>query len=131
MATTEKKKFQAKGLRVAALLIAGILRLGYGVDRVGKIFDVFADRYTIITLLPSVAGLRDGATVAPECLDLRAALHRLEGLEPAPDRVQGSAGGERCEQSDEHEERADAAHGAILRPGRGRSFQLNGWLRPR
>lgn len=64
MATTEKKKFRAKGLRVAALLIAGVLLLGYGVYRVGKIFDVFADRYTIVTLLPSVAGLREGATVA-------------------------------------------------------------------
>ena len=64
MATTEKRKFQAKGLRVAALVIIGILLLAYGVYRVGKIFDVFADRYTIVTLLPSVAGLREGATVA-------------------------------------------------------------------
>ena len=64
MATIEQKKFQAKGLRVAALVIAGILLLAYAVYRVGKIFDVFADRYTIVTLLPSVAGLREGATVA-------------------------------------------------------------------
>ena len=61
---TEKQKFRAKGLRVAALVIAGILLLAYAVYRVGKIFDVFADRYTIVTLLPSVAGLREGSTVA-------------------------------------------------------------------
>ncbi|MGQ0563374.1 MAG: MlaD family protein [Gemmatimonadota bacterium] len=46
-----------------ALAIAGLLILIYAVYRVGKIFDVFADRYTLVTLLPSVAGMREGAMV--------------------------------------------------------------------
>jgi len=48
---------------VAALLVVGVLLLVYAVYLVGKIFDVFADRYTVVTLLPSVAGLREGAPV--------------------------------------------------------------------
>ncbi|HEY8507193.1 MAG TPA: MlaD family protein [Steroidobacteraceae bacterium] len=37
--------------------------LAFGIYRVGKIFDVFAERYQIVTLLPNVAGLREGAVV--------------------------------------------------------------------
>lgn len=54
---------EAGHLRVAGLIVIGLLLLVYGVYRVGKIFDVFADRYTLVTLLPSVAGLREGAMV--------------------------------------------------------------------
>lgn len=48
---------------MGALLFIGIALLVYSVILVGRIFDVFAERYTIITLLPSVAGLRTGAPV--------------------------------------------------------------------
>ena len=62
--TTGPKGLGARQLRVAALTVAGLLLLAYGVYQVGKIFDVFADRYTLVTLLPTVAGLREGAAVA-------------------------------------------------------------------
>lgn len=55
--------FWQKQARVGALLVVGILLLIYAVYLVGKIFDVFAERYTVVTLLPSVAGLRSGAPV--------------------------------------------------------------------
>lgn len=55
--------WSGRELRVAGLIVVGILVLIYGTYRVGKIFDVFAERYTLITLLPSVAGLREGAMV--------------------------------------------------------------------
>jgi len=48
---------------VSALVVIGTLLLAYGVYRVGKIFDVFASRYTLITMVPSVVGLREGAPV--------------------------------------------------------------------
>jgi len=63
MASTRDRIFASKQLRVLALLLVGLLLLAYGVYQVGKIFDVFADRYTLVTLLPSVAGLREGAPV--------------------------------------------------------------------
>src|SRR5690348_12877873 len=50
-------------VRVLGLVIIGVLLLIYGVYRVGKIFDVFASRYTLVTLVPDVAGLREGAPV--------------------------------------------------------------------
>lgn len=50
-------------LRVAGLILLGVVVLIYGVYRVGKLFDVFAERYTLVTLLPNVAGLREGALV--------------------------------------------------------------------
>jgi phospholipid/cholesterol/gamma-HCH transport system substrate-binding protein len=40
-----------------------LLLLTWATYRVGKIFDVFTDRYTIVTLVPNVAGLREGALV--------------------------------------------------------------------
>ncbi|MGQ0815855.1 MAG: MlaD family protein [Gemmatimonadota bacterium] len=63
MHATERKRFQARELRVTVLALLGLLILIYGVYRVGKIFDVFADRYTIVTLLPNVAGMREGSMV--------------------------------------------------------------------
>lgn len=64
MANKANRQFQARELRVIGLVVIGVLLLAYGVYRVGRIFDVFADRYELVTLLPSVAGLREGATVA-------------------------------------------------------------------
>lgn len=58
-----KRTFEWRQLRVAGLVVVGVLLLIYGIYKVGKIFDVFADRYTLVTLVPSVAGLREGAPV--------------------------------------------------------------------
>jgi phospholipid/cholesterol/gamma-HCH transport system substrate-binding protein len=58
-----RSRFEARQLRVVVLAIVGILLLGYGAYRVGKVFDVFSSRYEIITLVPSVVGLREGAPV--------------------------------------------------------------------
>ena len=63
-ATVHRSAFEWRQVRVAALILFGLLLLIWGIYRVGKIFDVFADRYTIVTLLPNVAGLREGALVA-------------------------------------------------------------------
>jgi phospholipid/cholesterol/gamma-HCH transport system substrate-binding protein len=59
----QRRTFEWRQVRVAALLVAGLLVLGYGVARVGAIFDVFADRYELVTLVPSALGLREGAPV--------------------------------------------------------------------
>ena len=50
-------------IRVTILIIVGLLLLGYGGYRVGKIFDVFASRYEVVTLVTSSLGLREGAPV--------------------------------------------------------------------
>lgn len=63
-ATVQRKTFEWRQARVAILLTLGLLLLVWGIWRVGKIFDVFAERYTIVTLLPNVAGLREGALVS-------------------------------------------------------------------
>lgn len=62
-ASVQRSPFEWRQVRVAGLILFGLLLLGWGIYRVGKIFDVFADRYTIVTLLPNVAGLREGALV--------------------------------------------------------------------
>ena len=59
----QRRTFEWRQARVTALLVAGLLVLGYGVARVGAIFDVFADRYELVTLVPSALGLREGAPV--------------------------------------------------------------------
>ena len=63
MASERQRHFEARQLRVVGVILIALLLLAYGVYRVGKIFDVFANRYTLVTLLPSVAGLREGAPV--------------------------------------------------------------------
>ena len=63
-ATVQRSPFHWRQVRVAALILVGVVLLIWGIYRVGKIFDVFADRYTIVTLLPNVAGLRQGALVS-------------------------------------------------------------------
>src|SRR5687768_9768739 len=55
--------FHWSRMRVLALLVVGLLLLAYAIYRVGKIFDVFASRYTLVTLVTDVAGLREGAPV--------------------------------------------------------------------
>jgi phospholipid/cholesterol/gamma-HCH transport system substrate-binding protein len=49
--------------RVGAFLIVALLLLAYGIYRVGDLFNVFADRYELVTLVPSAAGLLEGSAV--------------------------------------------------------------------
>lgn len=58
-----RSAFEWRQVRVLGLIAIGIVLLIWAIYRVGKNLDVFADRYTIVTLLPNVAGLRDGAVV--------------------------------------------------------------------
>jgi phospholipid/cholesterol/gamma-HCH transport system substrate-binding protein len=60
---TERTVFDWKQGRVALLIIVSLLLLAYGVYRVGRIFDIFASRYELSTLVPSALGLRPGAPV--------------------------------------------------------------------
>jgi phospholipid/cholesterol/gamma-HCH transport system substrate-binding protein len=60
---TERSMFDWKQGRVALLVIVSLLLLSYGVYRVGQVFDVFASRYELSTLVPSALGLRPGAPV--------------------------------------------------------------------
>ena len=62
--TVQRSAFEWRQVRVAGLLVLGVVLIIWAVYKVGKIFDVFADRYTIVTLLPNVAGLREGALVS-------------------------------------------------------------------
>jgi phospholipid/cholesterol/gamma-HCH transport system substrate-binding protein len=55
--------FGTRQVRVIALAVVGTLLLAYGAYRVGKVFDVFSSRYEVVTLVPSVLGLREGAPV--------------------------------------------------------------------
>lgn len=50
-------------VRVGALLIVALALLAYGIFRVGEIFDIFARRYTLVTLFPNAAGLDEGSPV--------------------------------------------------------------------
>ena len=61
--TSGRLTFGPQRIRVVVLIIVGVLLLIYAVYRVGKIFDVFASRYTLVTMVSSVAGLREGAPV--------------------------------------------------------------------
>ncbi|MGH7504292.1 MAG: MlaD family protein [Longimicrobiales bacterium] len=56
-------RIEARQLRVVGLAIIAALLLAYGAYRVGKVFDVFSSRYQVVTLVPSVLGLREGAPV--------------------------------------------------------------------
>jgi phospholipid/cholesterol/gamma-HCH transport system substrate-binding protein len=49
--------------RVGALLVVALLGLMLAVYQVGKVFDVFASRYSLYTLVTSASGLRQGAPV--------------------------------------------------------------------
>ncbi|HEY0671456.1 MAG TPA: MlaD family protein [Longimicrobiales bacterium] len=62
-ATVHRSTFEWRQVRVVLLIVVGLALLAWAIYRVGKIFDVFAERYSIVTLLPNVAGLREGALV--------------------------------------------------------------------
>jgi phospholipid/cholesterol/gamma-HCH transport system substrate-binding protein len=52
-----------KRWRVFGLIAVAGLLLVYALLRVGAVFDVFSDRYELVTLVPSALGLREGAPV--------------------------------------------------------------------
>lgn len=54
----------AQQVRVGIVLIIALIFLGYAVYQVGRLFDVFADRYPLVTVVESSAGLIEGAPVA-------------------------------------------------------------------
>ncbi|HEX6309835.1 MAG TPA: MlaD family protein [Longimicrobiales bacterium] len=60
---TERSLFDWRQARVAGLVLISLLLLAYGVYRVGEVFDVFASRYELTTLVPTALGLRPGAPV--------------------------------------------------------------------
>lgn len=53
----------ARNVRVAVVAAIGAVFLIYGIYQVGRLFDVFATRYSLVTLVPSSAGLIEGAPV--------------------------------------------------------------------
>jgi phospholipid/cholesterol/gamma-HCH transport system substrate-binding protein len=61
--SVRRRTFEWRQARVVALIVIGALLLVYGMIRVGDVFDVFATRYEVVTLIPSVLGLREGAPV--------------------------------------------------------------------
>jgi phospholipid/cholesterol/gamma-HCH transport system substrate-binding protein len=58
-----REGFRARQLRVAALAIGALAIFAWAVVRVGSLFDVFTPRYEVTTLVPTAAGLREGAPV--------------------------------------------------------------------
>jgi len=58
-----RKGFPWGRVRVAGLLVVALLLLAFAVYKAGDVFDVFADRYELVTLLPNAAGLREGGAV--------------------------------------------------------------------
>ena len=61
--STTRGSFGWRQVRVLGMVVGALFLLGYGVYRVGKIFDIFADRYEVYTLVPTGLGLREGAPV--------------------------------------------------------------------
>lgn len=61
--SARRRQFQKGAARVAALTIIGLGLIGYATYRIGLVFDVFASRYELVTLMPSTMGLREGAPV--------------------------------------------------------------------
>lgn len=58
-----RSPFEWRQVRVAALVVVGVLALMYLAYRIGKELDVFAKRYELVTFAPTVLGLREGAPV--------------------------------------------------------------------
>lgn len=50
-------------IRVGAVLIVAMIVLAFGIFQVGRLFDVFASRYTLITLIEDSGGLIEGSPV--------------------------------------------------------------------
>ena len=59
-----RKGFDWGRIRVAALIVVALAFLAFAVYKAGQVFDVFADRYELVTLLPNASGLREGGAVA-------------------------------------------------------------------
>ena len=59
-----RKGFDWGRVRVVALFVIALIFLAFAVYKAGQIFDVFADRYELVTLLPNASGLREGGAVA-------------------------------------------------------------------
>jgi phospholipid/cholesterol/gamma-HCH transport system substrate-binding protein len=53
----------ASQARVGVVIALGLLVLAVGIYQVGKLFDVFARRYSLFTLVENSAGLSSGAPV--------------------------------------------------------------------
>jgi phospholipid/cholesterol/gamma-HCH transport system substrate-binding protein len=53
----------AQNVRVAVVAVIGAIFLAYGIYQVGRLFDVFASRYELVTMVPSSSGLIEGAPV--------------------------------------------------------------------
>ncbi len=53
----------SRQVRVGIVMIVAMLILAFGVFQVGRLFDVFASRYTLVTLIGSSGGLRTGSPV--------------------------------------------------------------------
>lgn len=58
-----RKGFDWGRVRVAGLIAFALAFLAFAVWKAGDVFDVFADRYELVTLLPNAAGLREGGAV--------------------------------------------------------------------
>lgn len=50
-------------IRVGAVIIVALLVLAFGIFQVGRLFDVFASRYTLVTLIDESGGLITGSPV--------------------------------------------------------------------
>ncbi|HUE77930.1 MAG TPA: MlaD family protein [Longimicrobiales bacterium] len=53
----------SRQIRVGIVLVLGLVILGYAIFQVGRLFDVFASRYELVTLVESSGGLIEGAPV--------------------------------------------------------------------
>jgi phospholipid/cholesterol/gamma-HCH transport system substrate-binding protein len=53
----------ASQIRVGLVMIVSLLVLAFGIYQVGRLFDVFASRYSLYTLVENSAGLSSGAPV--------------------------------------------------------------------
>ena len=58
-----RKGFEWGRVRVAALIAVALAFLVFAVLKAGEVFDVFAERYELVTLLPNASGLREGGAV--------------------------------------------------------------------
>jgi phospholipid/cholesterol/gamma-HCH transport system substrate-binding protein len=54
---------RASQVRVGVVIAVGLLVLAFGIYQVGRLFDVFASRYSLFTLVENSAGLSSGAPV--------------------------------------------------------------------
>ncbi len=53
----------ARRVRVGIVVVVALLILGYGIYQVGRLFDVFADRYLLYAMVENSGGLMTGAPV--------------------------------------------------------------------